>query len=270
MLKEIIKSIIAAVFTVIVTILVSYLISYINSPDAKVTIGYSNIENNKYMNLILVKNVKKDEYLKKFDIIIDNNIKISDIRVNDKQLDTNNNTIHIDSIDPTGSSIITLNSSSKLRKNNIIFAKNNQKFKIEYANSFKNITVYTILLILSYAIINFLLSVRQDIRYDKIKCEREKRMDEIEQNLRKTNNTLEKVEKKSNAYKVLYLKEISDMEKELQFYRGLISETYGKKISREELENIISKQLKLASKIKDRNLYFDDVFEAMINVIDKQ
>ena len=72
-------------------------------------------------------------------------------------------------------------------------------------------------MIIIYAIINFLISLKQDIANARIMKDNNERKNKIEELLQKNEEYLQKIVKKSNAQKTLYIKEMSDMEREFNY-----------------------------------------------------
>ena len=268
MWKEIRSSIISAVITIIITGIGSVIVSYYNSPAAKVTLGYFKIDNENYVNSIMIKNVKKDEYLNEFDIIVDSNIQINDVKINEKKISVKDNIVKVNSLNPDSSIIVWISTNSKLDKNNTYFAKNGQKFDLNYFNEYTNIYLYTIVMIIIYAIINFLISLKQDIANARIMKDNNERKNKIEEMLQKNEEYLQKIVKKSNAQKTLYIKEMSDMERELNFYKNIIINICSEKITKEELENLISRKLKTFTKKHVKHLSYEDVYNIILKAVD--
>lgn len=153
-------------------------------------------------------------------------------------------------------------------KNNTYFAKNGQKFDLNYFNEYTNIYLYTIVMIIIYAIINFLISLKQDIANARIMKDNNERKNKIEELLQKNEEYLQKIVKKSNAQKTLYIKEMSDMERELNFYKNIIINICSEKITKEELENLISRKLKTFTKKHVKHLSYEDVYNIILTAVD--
>lgn len=264
MWKEIRSSFFGALITAVITMCITLGVNYFSSPNAKVLIAYSSIEDGNYINSILVKNINKDEYLNEFDIIVDSKINIYDVTVNNNKFSFENNTIRINSINPNDVVVLTLKTSKEIKKDYLTIAKNNQKFEIDYFNNYKNLSFYTIILVFVYAILNFLFSLRHDISNAKIKKENDEKNKEIKATLDKNEEIIQKIEKKADAFKSLYIKEMDGMERELQFYQKLLTKACNEKITKDELEKLISKELKTFSKKKFKHLNYGDVYRIIL------
>ena len=73
--------------------------------------------------------------------------------------------------------------------------------------------------------------------------------------------TQSEVQKKENVNRTIFVKEMNDMEKELKFYQQIILKCVNKEITRDELETLISKNLKTFKKKKLKHLSYDDLYQ---------
>lgn len=265
MKKEIISAIVSAIVTLIITVIFQVVGIFIWGDNAKIQLISSDYSNKEFTNIIAVKNMKKDEYLKNVSIEIDNNINVSSIIVDGKIID-NSNILTFDKIHPKKLSIIIIKSNKKISKNNISIVKNNQRISLEYFNDRTNFSAIYFILIMIYFIINLVLNLfsthKKEKSNDSIKelyKQASERADNIE---RKFIN----IEKREIYRKKIYLKEMVDKEKELKFYQQLLLKQTGNIMTREQLEEFISKNLKTFSKKKIKYMDYEDVLKIIDNI----
>ena len=249
--KEIVKTLVTTLVTAIITLFASFIIGYFNNPSVKVTYGYSKINDDSYVNTIMIKNIKKDAYIKNFNAILDSSIKVQEVLLNNESIKIDDNTINIDSIKPNDTITLSIITNKKTSEDDYNFVNNDKKVQKEYFNKYTNVPLYTLLIIFIYAIINFLISLRNDYDNVKIKEQYDLIISDLRNDANNTEERVNKLFKESNAHKTLYIKEMSDMERELDFYKSVIIKICGKELKKEELESIVSKNIKTFSK---RNL----------------
>ena len=179
----------------------------------------------------------------------------------------------INHIQPTSSTIIVLKLENK--DDRIFFTNLKEKrFSLETQGSienpkfrlFKQLLPNAILYILIYSISQFIVSYyigkRQEELTEKIK-EKNKKFDEIERTLDKTQTKLRDVELKLHKTVFFFKKQLSDYSKENEFWRNTIRQLLytgdkkGKKA--EQLFEIVTNQLQTFSVKSKRNLDLNEI-----------
>lgn len=242
------KNIKSTLIQTVASIIIMSFITWVVNPDATITIANSSNSSNQNVATILIKNITKDEYLKEFDIIIDNQVGIYNVQYNGEKYNIDKNVIAVPQILPDDSIVFTLTTEQELDSSNIIVAKNSQKIGINYFENYFNWYIYTIILILCYCAINSFLAYKTDKKNIKYAEEQSKKMDSLESEVKSEQNKLDHTLKKQIVFDKLYVKEMADLETELAFYKKIVVKMSGNSMTKEEMEKIISKELKTFNK----------------------
>lgn len=265
MKKEIKSAIISATVTIIITFLSQYVGIILWGDHAKIELISSDYSNSEYLNVIAVKNIKKEEYLSKISIEIDNNIKINDININNDNYKVNN-IIDINKISPNKVSMIIINSNKKITKNDITIIKNNHRVSLEYFNNITNYNPIYMLLLFFYFIADFIVnliinrrSYKQQEKIQDMYIEAKNTTDKIEK-------SINKFEKKDISRNKLFLKEMNDKDREIKFYQQLLLKNTGQNMSKEELEQFIMKNLKSFNKRKIKYFDYNDILKIITDI----
>lgn len=267
MKKELLSAFISAVVTMILTIIFQFLGIFFWGDQATIELVSSDYSNNEFTNVLAVKNMMKDEYLKEIVIEIDKTISVNSVIKDGIETD-DLNVLKISKISPSKLSIIIINSDKKITNKNISIIKNHQRVSSENFNNNKNFKVSYLILVLCYFVINmflcFLASLKTKKSHDSINemyDKANKKADNIEKKLIKI--------EKEQAYRTkIYLKEMTDRERELKFYQQLLLNQTGNSMTGEELEEFISKNLKTFSKKKIKYLDYEDLLKIVDNIVE--
>ena len=254
------KEYILALIAPIVTLIYSLITPYLFGTNGYIEYVSKMIENERYQNTIFVKNMRKNEYLKKIDFVVSSEIKIDDLIVNDNKTDAINNTIAIFDILPQDVSIISFITNKKLNNNNLHVVKNNQTIDISYFNNIGNVNIKIFIIVLIYALINIIFAYLSKRRMNNYKLEYEKIMNNQEEKIVDLESKMAAIIKEEKTIKAVNIKEMSDFERELEFYKSVILKICNKNMTKNELENEISKSLKTFSKKKFKYLNYNDVY----------
>lgn len=261
--KEIISAFISAIVTMIITIVFQFFGIFFWGDQATIELVSSDYSNNEFTNVLAIKNMMRDEYLKEFVIEIDKNINVNSVIKDGKEID-NLNAIKINKISPSKLNVIIIKSDKKINKKNISIIKNHQRISIEYFNNNKNFKVSYLILVFCYFVINMFIylitSLKTKRTHDSINEMYDKaikKADDIEKKFIK-------IEKEKVYRTKIYLKEMTDRERELKFYQKLLLNQTGNSMTREELEEFISKNLKTFNKKSIK--YFD--YEDLLKIVD--
>ena len=96
-----------------------------------------------------------------------------------------------------------------------------------------------------------------------------KENDELKEMIEKIEYKYEKLKKKMSARKTVFVKEFADVEKEKSFYQKLLLKKYDNQLSKEELEKMITKELKIFSEKKYKHLTYYDVYEIVEKALEE-
>lgn len=270
MFKEIKGSLIAAIISFILTIILTFLMNFILGNQGEIV--YSSIlKDGQYINTIMVKNMQNHEYLNNINFVMDSEIDILNniVFINGKENKIDNNTIILNDVNPSESLIITFKTTEIINNKNLFLVKNNQRIEIENFNEKENNNIYFILLVGFYCLINFILSIKNDLKAKKRNDETNKKLDEAQKQSEICEEKIDKLIKEEKVNKSVYLKEMNDMEKEIEFYQQIILKCANKEISKVELEKIISKELKTFTRKKMKYLSYSDIYKIVNELSDK-
>lgn len=165
--------------------------------------------------------------------------------------------------------MIIINSDKKITNKDISIVKNHQRVSIEYFNNNKNFKVIYFILIFIYFVINMFIYIITSIKTKKS----HDNINEMYDIAIKKSDNIEKqfikIEKEKIYHKKLYLKEMTDKERELKFYQQLLLNQTGNSMTREELEEFISKNLKIFNRKKIKYMDYEDLLKIVDNIIEE-
>lgn len=271
MFNQIKDSLISAIITAIITLISTVIISFLNGNQGELVFS-STLNNGRYINTFMFKNMQRSEYLKEINLLIDSDINIFDniIYINGVKQQISDNKIVLDNIKPEKTISFVFYTDEIVDDNKMFLVKNKQKIELQNFNKRKNLNGYVLLIVAIYCLINFVLSAKSEIKIKKIR-------DEIKQNLKNTTNKLDITEEKIyklnrniDIHKTIFLKEMDEMERELNFYQKLLLKNTDKSITKEELEKMISKELKTFSKKKFKRLSYEDVYSVVKTLMEEK
>lgn len=258
--------IISAVLPLILSLLGQFLFTYFFGDEGKVQIINSVLENETYQTIISIKNMKQDEYLKDIEVILDSNIEIISAEINGIFVKEE---LIFKEISPNTISTLIVISEQELTEDDITIVKNGSKITIENFNKATNYKIMYLVIAITYFIINFVLCIWLDLKNKKVRDEINKQNEEIQDKADKCEMKLQQLLKEEKVNKTIYLKEMNDMEKEVEFYQQLILKCVNKEISKTELETIISKELKTFTRKKMKHLSYSDIYKIINDLSEK-
>lgn len=273
MIKEIKNGIVTAIMTFFITIVLQYLVVYFFADDGKMQLTCNKINDNNYQTIIAIKNMSSDEYLKNVEIKFKDNIEIIAVE-QDGKLTGNNENIVLKKLTPKAVSIIKINSKQSITDNDIIIIKNGSNITLSIFNDESNYKLIYLILVVTYAIINFAIGLYFDYKnyehYNNAKksteAENEKlniKCNDAIKRMNKIEDKLEKTEKESLIEHTIYLKELNQLEKENNFLKDILLKNIDNKITKEELEKLLIENMKRISKDKISYLTYDDVYNML-------
>lgn len=268
-MKDYFLTLLGPISTVIFSILYSFFFG--NLAHIEYTTNY--IEEDSYQTIFLIKNLQKTEQLKDINIVFNKECDLNTLFIDGKENKIIDNTLTIKNINPNSVKTIIIYSKQKIKKEDINFIKNNQKIQISYFNNLKNTNWQILIMAAFYAIINVICTYFLIKNQNKKAAETIKSNDEIRKVLEKTEVKLNENEKhlyntikKMDLHKALHIKEMAQMEKELAFYQKLLLKKYNDKLSKDELEKIISKELGTFNKKKFKHLSYNDLYKIIESI----
>ena len=264
MKKEIILAIISSIITVFITIIFQYIGILIWGEHAKIELISSEFNNSEYVNVLAIKNIKDEEYLKNVSIEIDNNIKINSVKTNN--INHIDNKFVVNSLSPNKVSMIVFTSSEKITNKNVSIIKNKQKISMEYFNDATNYRPMYLILIIFFFVVDFIVNLIINNMNRKEQKNIMNMYNEAKNKTEKIEKHIEKFEKKDISRNKLFLKEISDKEKEIKFYQQLLLKNTGNNMSKEELEEFIIKNLKSFNKRKIKYIDYNDILQIISDI----
>lgn len=261
MYKEIKGALLSAIVSISLTVVFTFLMTFIWGNQGEI-IYSSVLSNDKYVNNITIKNMQKNEYLNKFNILIDGEIEIKDdmIFVNgiDKKIEKNN--IEIEKVKPKEVISISFETDNIIDEEGLFLIKSQQRIGIENFNDKKNLNIYWFILLGFYFVVNFVFYLLGDVKTNKRYDEYKKALEKAEKSNESCENTIKELIKKESVNKIIFVKEMNDMEKELKFYQQIILKCINKEMTKDELESLISKSLKTFKKKKIKHLSYNDLY----------
>ena len=261
LLKETITN---AIIGCIVTVIIQFLLEYAFGSDAKIVFISNKLTNGEYQTILSLKNINKYEYLKDVEIKISDEIKINKVIINGNEIESTE--IIFRQTEPSEIATAIITSNQKLRKEDVKIVKNNQSIELESLNEYTNYKIaYLIIIVICVsisAIIQYFASKKFQQEIEKNKDDLQK-IGEYAKILEQQEKTLEKI---NTSQRAIHIKEIGDMEKELEFYKNLVYKTSDKKITKEELEKIVEKELKLFKNKKFKRLDYASTFKLIMDI----
>ena len=258
--------IIGAILPLILSLLWQVLFVYFFCAEGKIQIVNTVLENKNYQTIISIRNMKKDEYLKNIEFILDDNIEIIDV---EKNGETIKGKIIFQEISPNSISTLIINSKQKLTEDDITIIKNGSRITVEYFNKTTNYKIIYLVIAITYFVINLAMSIWLDSKNKKTRDEIKKENEKIKNKADECENKLHQLLKEERANKTVYLKEMNDMEKEVKFYQQIILKCINKGMGKEDLEKLISKELKTFTRKKMKYLSYDDIYKIVCDMSEK-
>lgn len=253
MKKTIFSTVLSSLLITILTIFINYFVTIVIGDDIKIEFVSKNTGNT-VKNVIMIKNMKNSKDSKKFKIYIDDDVKISNIMINSIDVDVNSNCIIVPSIGPNNVSLVEFNTLNTVRNSQIKLSKNSQKISTNRFNDVVNFTLFYVIVIIIYSLINFVFEIRSKMRTKKHEEQSNKQIKRLEE----LNNDLTK---KVNITLLLHKKEIESLANENKFYKELLLNNVLDSKDKEEIISLVEKRLKSFKKEKIDELSFTDLTE---------
>lgn len=258
--------IISSVLPLVLSLLGQMFFLYFFGDEGKMQIVSSVLTDENYQTIISLKNMNDDEYLKNVEIIIDNEVEVIAAEINGEHVDEE---LNFSEISPKSVSTLIIISEQELTEDDITIIKNGSKITIENFNNVTNYKLIYLLIALTYFIINMVMCLWIDSKNKKRVIETNKQIEETKKKADICEAKSQQLLKEERVNKTIYLKEMSDMEKEVQFYQQIILKCVNKEITRTELEKIISKELKTFTRKKMKHLSYNDVYKIVNELSEK-
>lgn len=269
MTKEIKSAFFSAALSIILSALATFVITFVLGNQGEIL--YSSIlVKEKYINNITIKNMQSNEYLKSFNLLLDEKIKVKDntIYINGEHYLVENNNIELDKLKPKEVINISFETNEAINDKNLLIAKSQQRIGIESFNQKENLNIYWFILLICYGFVNFIAYLVNNIKENKRYDTYHKTLEEVKKKSDFCEKRAEELLKKENINKTIYIKEMSDMEKELKFYQQIILKSTNEKMTKSELETLISKSLKTFNKTKIKHLSYNDLYKIVYGLVE--
>lgn len=262
MYKEIKDALLSTIISILFTAIFSLVMTFILGNQGEI-IYCSVLSNDKYVNNIIIKNMQKNEYLNDLSILINEEIEIKDnvIFVNGVESKIEKNNIELNRIKPKEIISISFETDNIINDKNLFLIKSQQKIGIENFNKKENLNIYWFVLMGFYGLVNFIIYLIDNIKSNKRYENYNKKLEAAEKSNASCENTINELIKKENVNRVIFVKEMNDMEKELKFYQQIILKCVNKGMTKNELETVISKNLKTFNKKKIKHLSYNDLYK---------
>lgn len=153
------------VFGIIITLFIIIILMGIFGPKASIEFASVKIENEKYFNTVLVKNLQYHKYLKNIEFIVDSDIKKELLLINGKTID-NKKIIVLNKLKPRNITTINFVTNKKINQNNFSLIKNGQKIDFNYFNNRNNLDLRFIIIIIICMLVNIFISTYKSKRLD--------------------------------------------------------------------------------------------------------
>ena len=270
MKTEIKNGIIGAVLTFLVTAILQYSFLFFFGDDGKIQLISNKLNDNSYQTIIALKNMSSDEYLKNIEIKLKNDIQIISLDIDGKLME-DFSVINFEDIIPTATSVIRIISEEDITEDDLIVIKNGANISVEEFNKVTNYKILYLIIIISYTIISFIIELwfnsknyknykktKDEIteEYNSMRKENELTLSQI----RKIEKQLESSKRKLSIEHTIYIKELNQLEKENVFLKNMLLKKYDKKLNKEQLEEMLIKEMKKFSRKNVRYLTYDDVY----------
>ena len=171
MTKEIKSAFFSAALSIILSALATFVITFVLGNQGEIL--YSSIlVKEKYINNITIKNMQSNEYLKSFNLLLDEKIKVKDntIYINGEHYLVENNNIELDKLKPKEVINISFETNEAINDKNLLIAKSQQRIGIESFNQKENLNIYWFILLICYGFVNFIAylvnNIKENKRYD--------------------------------------------------------------------------------------------------------
>ena len=197
-------------------------------------------------------------------------IKVKDntIYINGEHYLVENNNIELDKLKPKEVINISFETNEAINDKNLLIAKSQQRIGIESFNQKENLNIYWFILLICYGFVNFIAYLVNNIKENKRYDTYHKTLEEVKKKSDFCEKRAEELLKKENINKTIYIKEMNDMEKELKFYQQIILKSTNEKMTKSELETLISKSLKTFNKTKIKHLSYNDLYKIVYGLVE--
>lgn len=270
MKMELKNAIIGAILTFLVTAILQYSFLFFFGDDGKIELICNKLNDNSYQTIIALKNMSSDEYLKNIEIKLKDDIEIISLDIDGKSTE-NFSVINFEDVVPTVTSVITIISEEDITEEDLIIIKNGANVSVEEFNKATNYKIFYLIIIISYTITSFIIELwfnsKNYKNYKKTKDEITEEYNSIRKENEVTLSQISKIEKELESSKrklsiehTIYVKEMNQLEKENIFLKNMLLKKYDKKISKEQLETMLIKEMKRFSRKNIRHLTYDDVY----------
>lgn len=269
MYKEIKGAFFSAVLSIILSALFTLALNFMLGNQGEIL--YSSIlVKGKYINNITIKNMQKNEYLNDFNLLIDEEIKIENntILINGENYIIENNNIKLNKIKPKEVINIYFETDDIINDKSLSLVKSHQRIGIENFNKKENLNIYWFILLACYGLVNFVAYLINNIKANKRYEDYNKTLKQVEKQNDFCEKKVKELLKKESINKTIYVKEMNDMEKELKFYQQIILKSTNEKMTKSELETLISKNLKTFKKNKIKHLSYNDLYQIAYGLVD--
>lgn len=269
MSKEIKGALLSAVISIILPAIITLIMTFIWGNQGEII--YSSIlVKDKYVNNITVKNMQKNEYLNNFNLLINEEIEIKDntIFINGENYTIEKNTIELKKIKPTEVINISFETNNVINDKSLFVIKSQKRIGIENFNKKENLNVYWFILLACYGFINFIAYLINNIKANKRYDNYNKTLEHVEKQNDICEKRIKELLRKENINKTIYVKEMNDMEKELKFYQQIILKSINEKMTKSELDALISKNLKTFNKNKIKHLSYNDLYKIVYGLVE--
>lgn len=274
MKNEIKNGVIGAIITCIITAILQFLFIFFFGDDGKIEIVTNMLDDKKYQTIIAVKNMSSDEYLTDIELKINEEIEFVSVEIDGKEIEDSSK-IYFKNIGPKSVSVIKIISDKEITSNDIVIVKNGLKITSESFNNSTNYKILYLIIVISYSIINFIIGLwfeyKNSKEYEMLKEKSDEAINEskkLKEECEKNELKLAKIEKNIKVNKVVFLKEMNDLEKEKQFYQKLLLKKMDGAYTKDDFEKLITKELKLFNKKKIKHLSYDDIFDVVDEIVE--
>lgn len=269
MYKEIKGAFFSAILSIILSALFTLALNFMLGNQGEIL--YSSIlVKGKYINNITIKNMQKNEYLNDFNLLIDEEIEIENntILINGENYIIENNNIKLNKIKPKEVINIYFETDDIINDKSLSLVKSHQRIGIENFNKKENLNIYWFILLACYGLVNFVAYLINNIKANKRYEDYNKTLKQVEKQNDFCEKKVKELLKKESINKTIYVKEMNDMEKELKFYQQIILKSTNEKMTKSELETLISKNLKTFKKNKIKHLSYNDLYQIAYGLVD--
>lgn len=260
--KEIKGALLSTIISILLPAIFTLVMTFVLGNQGEIIYSSILIED-KYINNITIKNMQKNEYLNNLSILINEEVDVKDniVFVNGKNNKIEKNSIELKKIKPKEVVNISFETDKKIDAENLFLIKSKQKIGVENFNKKENLNIYLFILLGFYCVVNFIIYLIGNIKENKRYENYNKKLEKAEKSSESCEKEIKELIKKENVNRTIFVKEMNDMEKELKFYQQIILKCVNKEMTKSELENLISKNLKTFNKKKIKHLSYNDLYQ---------